>query len=425
MKNIALLSLVICFQFYAFNQTVSKNIQLPKAKTSNYLYAQVEPSLALNTINTNEIAIGTVMDDYYFTKDGGLTWTSKTLKSKYGVGGDPVLMFDKHGFLYYTHLSNYKKGAYLDRIVCQQNKKIDGKWSKGSFPKPNSPKAQDKQWLAYSHTRDELYMTWTEFDQYDSKNSQDSSRIVFSSSSNRGKSWSDPIRISSNQGDCLDGDNTIEGAFPCVGPNNELYVVFARAGGLFLQKSSDNGKSWLKKDKLIHEQVGGWDLKVPGILRCNGFPILQCDTSSGPHRGRLYLNWADQRNGEDNTDSWLSYSDDQGETWSAPTKVNQDESKRHQFFTWMTLDQTTGFIYVLYFDRRNHKDHSTDVYLSYSKDGGKTFKDIKVSEKSFIPNDKVFFGDYINVQAHAGIVACTWPVMNQGKISLWFAKVTF
>jgi hypothetical protein len=426
--NFLFLILIHTFTFVSlqvFSQEIFKNVLIPKASSSSYLYAQVEPSIALNFNNLNEIAIGTVMDDYYFSKDGGNTWTSSTLRSKYGVGGDPVLIFDKHNRIYFFHLSNYKKGAYLDRIVCQSAKTIDGKWNKGTFTKPNQKKAQDKQWVAYSHTKDELYMTWTQFDAYNSKDPKDSSYIMFSKSSNQGKKWSDPIRISSHAGDCLDSDFTMEGAVPTVGPNGEIYVAFSGKEELFFQRSLDGGKTWLKHDLNVGKQVGGWDLTIPGILRCNGFPILQCDTSNSAQRGRIYLNWADQRNGKDDTDSWLCYSDNQGETWSQPVKVNQDKGKKHQFFTWMTIDQSNGNIHVIYMDRRNHSDHQTDVYLSTSSDGGQTFTDYKLSEKAFLPNDKVFFGDYINVAAYKNKVVATWPAMNQGKISLWFGGIQF
>ena len=48
---------------------------------------------------------------------------SEQLKSKFGVNGDPVLIFDSTGCLYYFHLSNYPKTSRLDRIVCQTKKK--------------------------------------------------------------------------------------------------------------------------------------------------------------------------------------------------------------------------------------------------------------------------------------------------------------
>lgn len=405
-----------------FGQSEFKNVQLPRPPKAKYEYAQTEPSIAVNPADPKQIIAGSITDDYYYSMDGGMSWTSKSLKSKYGVWGDPIMLFDKAGRAYYFHLSTYKK-VFIDRIVCQVAETPDAKFSKGSFPAPNGKKAQDKHNVAYCHRKDEIYMTWTQFDVYGSKNPKDSSVILFSKSADHGLTWSAPKRISKKAGDCVDSDNTVEGAIPTVGPNGELFVMWSAKNGLNFQKSLDGGETWFEQEKNIEKLVGGWDLNVPGIMRCNGFPVLICDTSSGANRGRLYLNWSDQRSGETNTDVWLSYSDNQGETWSQPMKVNQDDSKHHQFFSWMALDQQNGNIYVVYFDRRNYNDLRTDVYLSVSTDGGKTFQDHRISESPFIPDDKTFFGDYNGISVAGGTVRPIWPRMDAKKISLWTAII--
>ena len=150
---------------------------------------------------------------------------------------------------------------------------------------------------------------------------------------------------------------------------------------------------------------------------------MSCDQSNGPNRGTLYLNWADQRNGIDDTDIWLMKSTDQGETWSDAIRVNQDLPGKHQFFTWMTIDQTNGNLHFVYFDRRNYTDNLTDVIWCTSKDGGKTFEEKCISEKPFLPSKFVFFGDYLNISAHAGMVRPIWPRMDEGKLSLWTALI--
>jgi hypothetical protein len=422
MKIFYTLLLVNLLTDFASSQTDFQNIQLPRPKKAKYYYAQCEPSIAINQQNTNDLIAGSIINDYYFSKDAGKTWKASSLKSKYGVWGDPVMLFDKHGAAYYFHLAKYKK-VFIDRIVCQKADSLNAKFSKGTFPKPNGKKAQDKHWVAYDSKKDVIYMTWTQFDKYGSKNPLDSSTIVFSKSNDGGLSWSDPKRISKFAGDCIDSDNTVEGAVPTVGPNGELYVCWTGPKGLCFQKSLNFGETWLEEEQILGKQVEGWDIEVPGIQRCNGLPIFSCDTSNSQYRGRLYLNWADQRNGKQNTDIFMKYSDDQGKTWSEPIKVNQDNSQKHQFFTWMAIDQTNGNLYFVYFDRRNYTDSKTDVYLSISKDGGKTFEDKRISESPFIPNEKIFFGDYNNIAVHNGIVRPIWPRMDGGRITLWTALI--
>jgi hypothetical protein len=409
--------------FSSFGQSVFQNVCIQNYKKRLTVYGQCEPSIAIHPKNQDVIAAGTILDSYYYSEDAGKTWNVEKLKCKYGVYGDPTLLFDTNGRIYYFHLSNYRKTSWLDRIVCQSSDNVQAKFSSGSSPQPNGSKVQDKQWVALNTANNELYMTWTQFDRYNSHTPTDSSIILFSKSVYQGKSWSVPIRISKHAGDCLDGDNTVQGAVPAVGPHGEIYVVWSGPHGLVFQCSMDGGNTWLLEEQVIQKHVGGWDLKIPGMMRANGLPILTCDVSNGPNRGTLYLNWCDQRNGDDNTDVWLSSSKDHGKTWSEPLKVNQDATKTHQFFTWSTIDQQTGNIYVVYYDRRNYTDNQTDVFLSTSLDGGLTFHDLRISESPFIPNEKVFFGDYLNIAAVNGIIRPIWSRMDVRKITLWTALI--
>ena len=397
-------------------------VQIPKPATSAYPFAQVEPSIAINPINPQKMIVGTVMDDYHYSEDGGKTWKSFTLSSRYGVNGDPVMLVDNQERYYYFHLSNPKDGAWLDRIVCQKSDSIAGPFDEGSFPAPNG-KVHDKPWVDFDATRSAIYMTWTQFDAYKSKDPLDSSVILFSKSLDRGDSWSEPTRISYFAGDCADGDNTVEGATPVVGPNGELYVAWTGPQGIMFNKSYDGGETWLERETKVVDHPGGWNITVPEINRCNGLPIVKCDRSSSPYSGTIYINWADQANGEDDTDIWLVKSSDGGVTWSEPKRVNDDPPGKHQFFTWMTVDQSSGYIYTVFMDRRNHDDHGTDVYLAYSKDGGENFTNIKISKKPFYPTKELFFGDYNNIDAVNGVIRPVWPSMDKGKISLWVALI--
>ena len=400
-----------------------QNIEITKDWNSKSSFRVCEPSIAINPLNTNEIAAGSILNNYHFSKDGGKTWTNRSLTSPFGVWGDPVLTFDRSGKVFYFHLADYKKTSWIDRIVCQVAPTIDQPFSEGTFPKPNGSKAQDKHWVALHPSSNTLALTWTQFDKYDSNEPKDSSNIHFSLSKDQGISWSDPKRINWYAGDCLDDDETVEGAVPAFGANGELYVAWTGPKGLVFQKSMDEGKTWLPKEKIIAEHPGGWTINVPGINRCNGLPILVCDQSNGPNRGALYINWADQRNGDTDTDIWLMKSTDQGETWSAPIRVNQDKPGKHQFFTWMTIDQITGSLHFVYFDRRNYNNNQTDVVWCKSTDGGMSFVETCISEKPFTPTQSVFIGDYLNIAAHNGKIRPIWPRMDSEKLTLWTALI--
>jgi hypothetical protein len=134
--------------------------------------------------------------------------------------------------------------------------------------------------------------------------------------------------------------------------------------------------------------------------------------------------WADQHNGENDTDIWFSRSTNFGDNWTQPARVNNDEKGKHQFLPSMTIDPSTGNIYIIYYDRRAHHDLQTDVYLAYSNDGGSSFKNLKVSEKPFSPTAEVVFGDRTSIAASEGIITATWTRMDDGKTSIWAAVIS-
>lgn len=375
-----------------------------------------EPSIAINPNNTAQIVAGSNLNNFYFSSDTGKTWSKGYLSSDYGVWGDPTIMADDNGNFYFFHLSNAV--SWIDRIVCQ--KSIDGgkTWNKGSYMGYFTGKNQDKQWAAYDPANKIIYTTWTYFNEYGSSNSSDSSYILFSKSTDLGSSWTEAKRISQKAGDCLDDDYTAEGAVPAVGPNGEVFVAWANENKIYFDKSFDMGKTWLEHDLVISDMPGGWAFNVPGINRCNGLPVTVCDLSNGPFRGTIYVNWSDQRNGIGDTDIWLSKSIDNGNTWSSPVRVNNDPAGRQQFLTWMTIDQSTGYLYFVFYDRRNYDNDKTDVFIAVSRDGGATFENIRISETPFIPSSPIFFGDYTNISAIDGVVRPIWTRMDNHKTSI-------
>ncbi len=378
-----------------------------------------EPSIMMDPKHPQYLIAASNIDNYYLSSDTGRTWTAHTLSSSYGVWGDPVIAVDTAGAFYFFHLSNPASGNWIDRIVCQKTTDHGQTWNNGSFTGLNGTRAQDKHWVAIDRNNNNMYVTWTQFDSYGSTDPLDSSIILFSRSLDAGQTWSAPLRINKVAGDCIDSDNTVEGAVPTVGPNGEIYVAWAGPNGLVFNRSLDQGLTWLSNEIAIDPMPTGWDYAVSGIYRANGLPVTVCDVSGGPNNGTIYVNWSDQRNGASNTDVFLAKSTDGGNTWSAPVKVNNDNSNRQQFFTWMSVDQTNGNLYFVFYDRRRFISDSTDVYLALSTDGGNTFINQRISATPFYPNDQVFFGDYTNITAHDGIVRPIWTRLHNGQLSVW------
>ncbi|MBK9737549.1 MAG: exo-alpha-sialidase [Saprospiraceae bacterium] len=387
-----------------------------------------EPSISINHLNTKQIIAASVLDNFYVSNDEGFTWTNQKLKSTFGVYGDPVVRVNKDGDFLYAHLANSKGRAYtsdefLDRIVVQKSTDLGKNWSNGSFPGVDHKKDHDKHWLYVDNSSGTVLMSWTEFDKYGSTDTSSKSRILFSKSTDGGTTWSDAISISQFEGDCLDGDKTTEGAHPAVGKDGAYYVTWSFNDKIYLDISKDGGLTWMDQDMIVTSQPGGWSFDIPGIGRCNGMPVMDVDHSGGPNDGTIYISWSDLSSGQDDVDIWLIRSSDDGKSWSDKVRVNNDKTAKHQFFSWMDIDQTTGYIYVVFYDRRNYVDEQTDVYLGYSIDGGKHFENIKISDSPFTPHPDVFFGDYNDISAHDGIIRPIWTSQDNDKMRIYTAII--
>lgn len=387
-----------------------------------------EPSIYINPVNPENIVAGSVINFYHYSFDGGKTWNTDRLSSSLGIWGDPCVVADNDGDFYYFHLSdpegtNWKSEKILDRMVVQRSEDGGKTWNDGSYFGKNHPKKQDKEWAVVNHNTNEIYVTWTEFDKYNSPDPEHKSRILFSSSKDKGETWSNAVSINQFEGNAEDDDETVEGAVPAVDNNGHIYVAWAYDSKIYLDKSTDNGKTWLAKDKVVSDQPGGWTFDIPGLNRCNGMPVTCVDNSKSEHSGTIYVNWSDQRNGTDNTDIFISKSTDKGETWSKPIRVNNDKTETHQFLTWMSVDPKTGYIYIVYYDRSAYDDTQTDVVLSVSYDGGESFTGKTISESPFVPNPSKFFGDYNNIHALNGIIRPVWTRYENDRLSIWTALI--
>jgi hypothetical protein len=377
-----------------------------------------EPSICMNPMNPDEIIIGSVLDNYYTSTDGGLSWQNGVITSSYGVNGDPVILADNSGNFYYFHLV-----SDLSRVVCHKKNGIQSPWSDESFTAVYNTYDIDKEWAAYDPVNDHLYVSWTRFNTWGSSSPNDSTDIFLARSTDGGLTWGSQKLISNTGGDATGGFGSVHGSYPATGPNGEVYVAWWSPAGMMFDKSADQGETWLNTDINVTGMPVQWIVGIPGIQTGVSFPVIACDRSNGPYNGTIYVNWTDKRSGPGDANIWLSKSADGGATWSAAKRVNDDGPGRHQFFNYMTIDQVTGKIYIIFYDRRNYSDTRTDVYLAISDNGGETFSNYRISDTPFAPYSTLFFGHYIGVAAHNDHVFATWMRMDEGELSLWGSKI--
>ena len=230
-----------------------------------------------------------------------------------------------------------------------------------------------------------LYVAWINWE-------LDKSIIQFSRSTDHGKSWSRPQRISTKAGLPRDDNGGLVAPIGVIGPDGTMYVIWNDGNSIVLTTSHDGGKSFAPSRSVVSVEAPyfGGATGIPGVVRVMGFPQIGFDARAGI----LYVTWSDFRNGD--VDVFLSRSMDRGRTWSAARRVNDDpiHDGNDQFFQWMAVDPTSGEIYVQFYDRRDDPaNRKTRVTLARSTDHGATFANYAWSEAAF-SGENVFLGDY-------------------------------
>ena len=112
----------------------------------------------------------------------------------------------------------------------------------------------------------------------------------------------------------------------------------------------------------------------------------------------------------------VRFSDDNGTTWSAPTRVNDDPlgNGKSQFLPAIAVDQVTGDVAVTWYDTRNSgaANNTTQVFGSASLDGGATWlPNVQISagiSNASAVDPNFDYGDYDLMDFSNGVFYRTW-----------------
>jgi hypothetical protein len=146
------------------------------------------------------------------------------------------------------------------------------------------------------------------------------------------------------------------------------------------------------------------------------------DATGGPFNNRIYLVYTDETVNENNdTDILMRTSTDDGATWSAPVRVNDDATTRSQFLPYVALDPATGVVAVGFHDCRNDDGVSgtnhipnddAEYYGTFSTDGGVTWApNMRLSggfSNATDSNNGIDYGDYVGLSALMGKFYTVW-----------------
>jgi len=371
------------------------------------------PTVAISRKDAKFVVVKGADKTFYLSSNSGTSWEAVSVD---GMARSEwmTILSDSHGTLHAVYAT---PGEGKFRVMVSQSKDNGRVWSAGV---PVSPTAGDQKYPSASFdVKGNLFVTWTE-----SATGSDGKceSVVMLSTSSSGSKWSKPMRVSLVGGSCDEGNEFVTGGVPAIGPDGKAFVSWVNNGKIYLDRSFGSNM-WLENDIVVNSVTPGWKLNVPGYSYVASPPQLFVDQTKGSYHGCIYFSWADQRNGEGDTDVWFIRSNNYGDNWSSPTKLGSAKEHTEQYGPRMTVDQSTGYVYVLFYDRGEHEDEQTDVVLAYSSESGGSFKTVTVSESPFVADDKSGAGVYLDIAAHGGVIIPVWTRNADGKTSIWTTTI--
>jgi hypothetical protein len=374
-----------------------------------------EPAIAIDPNNPQQlVAAYQVNASIVYSRDGGKRWAiaEGTAPTDYRRSGDVSVTYDNQGHAFLCYIAFDKLGttnywahnATRNGIFVRRSSDGGKSWDTDAavvIAHPTEPSIpfEDKPYIVADTTHSKyagnLYVGWTEF-------TLSKSRMLFSRSTNGGKSWSAPIEISTKEGLPRDDNGAVEGFTGAVGSDGTLYVVWCDISGIVLAVSHDGGVTFTPSRTIV--QTGPSYFDPEQVFRGNGFPQIGID----PRNNQLYVTWSDFTNGD--IDVFVASSKDHGKRWSEPVRVNNDSLHNgyDQLFQWLAVDPVDGSLNVIFCDRRaDPANRSYYMVLARSDDRGATFKNYVWSTKPSDPTD-VFMGDYMGIAAYGSKVYGVW-----------------
>jgi BNR/Asp-box repeat len=362
--------------------------------------------------------------------DGGKTWTRKLI----ALGGsdplgdgccDPSLSFDSHGNLFMTYLYEVEDqvpvalstdGGLSFHVIANISQaslpaKKSGGDNRGLFrfvDQPTITAAQGEVWVIF--------------------NAGGPMAATGAAVTGLGQVGAFiPVEVVPGTNNCTYGD-------VAIGPSGQVIQACSltesgQGGGkIFVNVDPDGLGPAGFGDRVFVTQthVGGFDFIPAQPDRSVDAEVgLAWDRTGGPHAGRVYMvNTAEQPNESNNTDIYVRHSDDNGATWSAAVRVNDDNTANSQFLPKISLDPTTGNLAVVWYDSRNDlgsggpgdtngiPNDDAQFWGAFSANGAASFaRNIQISAGTSNSHDSrngIDYGDYTGLSFYGGIAHPAW-----------------
>jgi hypothetical protein len=389
--------------------------------------------------------------------------------------GDPVVGCTDSATFYYASLAtNITTSPPFFFSAISLSKTVNGGASFGGAKiavQKSGAHSLDKEWMAVQRVSgaDYIHITYTDFffgPPCIFPNVVGAS-IEYVRSTDGGATFSSPIVIDQVCG-FFRFPAFLQDSHIAVGNGNDVYVAWETYPNEYLpgrqiklRKSTNGGTSFGPAVVVTDVTAVGNGFFVQGLFRDGlDFQGLAVDTTGGRQNGNVYITWQDGRNlnqtdpfgfiniggtggcpvggapGYCFGDILFTSSVNGGATWSAPVRVNDDPItlKVDQMFPAVEVDRNGQVFTVFYDRRRDSRNFLIDTFVAKSRDAGRTWKNLRVTEENFaaihdqdVVVNSVYMGDYLGISADRlrqrdGVIV-SWGDNSLGDANVAFARV--
>ncbi|HEY4683045.1 MAG TPA: sialidase family protein [Candidatus Acidoferrales bacterium] len=449
----ALFAMLVASPLILMEQPVHADRRVPRIgpiqQVTDDPFGDNEISIAINPLNPKNILVA--FNDFSpansvgwaFTLDGGKTWTvnealpnlTTPTGGEWDFAADPSVDFDRFGNAYIGVLAYDATGQGASGGVFVYRSRDFGRTVEGPFTVIRGVRlnrVHDHPLMKVDNSGGindgQLYTAWSQFFGWGLKAISVFSKCVDPAAT--GAMVFTPPVVISDRHDAEIFDVSATGA-----RDGSIYATF---GGwknpsiwneqiIYVARSDDGGASFQPTVKVADI------VPAPKFLPNSGWrsteqPSVAVDNNTG----RVYVAYGNYASGDN--DIYCQFSDDNGQTWSLPVRVNNDAfgNGKDQVFGWMTV-APNGRVDVVFYDRRDDPNNTLlHIYYAFSTDGGLSFTNVRVTDTPIDGNAQVpaglsrpFLGDYIGIVSTEKTVRLGWTGNGTSNLAVFSAAVEY
>jgi hypothetical protein len=397
----------------------------------------------LSKIIASSNDIGSFIQAQFYSSDGGANWDQTTLPLAPGdvAHSDPAVDWTSDGTAW-----SFTIGIAPGANTLRGYKSIDGgaNWTFDSTP-PATQNNVDREimWVDHSPTspfKDQIYVTWH----------NGIPAFVARRTTGAGAAWQAPVQVSGAEttGQGIGGDIKTNSA-------GDVFVFWPDDGGsrtVYLAKSTNGGATFgapisiatifastrrisipadSSRKARVYISGGSYRTATKNLVYAL-WPDLKFDASDPPPSGcNTGLGPGNNVGSLCKSRIRFSRSTDGGATWETPRMLNDQGSLNDQFHSRLSVDETNGFLVVIYQDTINDPGRlKTDVWMQSSSDDGVTWSTAKQVTTGQTDENGVGadlgnqYGDYNGLSGYVGTFFPSWTDRRSGgPEEIWTAKI--